>query len=135
MRLHPQVLLRQSIADGYTCKLMREPIETVYKEKIEDILDQLAGSVEVKKSDIDRNQIIEHPSYLNALLDYIIADFRRFRKEQDDNSVGAMIVCKTNPQARVLYRLWQERFGYAKDISLQQKRNKWLDSRTYARTQ
>lgn len=111
----------KSIADGYTCKLMREPIETVYKEKIEDILDQLAGSVEVKKSDINRNQIIEHPSYLNALLDYIIADFRRFRKEQDDNSVGAMIVCKTNPQARVLYRLWQERFGYAKDISLQQK--------------
>ncbi|MBM6993110.1 MAG: type I restriction endonuclease subunit R [Prevotella sp.] len=112
----------KSIADGYTCKLMREPVETVYKEKIEDILDQLAGNVEVKKSDIDRNQIIEHPSYLNALLDYIITDFRRFRKEQDDDSVGAMIVCKTNPQARELYRLWQERFGYAQSISLQQQK-------------
>lgn len=111
----------KSIADGYTCKLMREPIETVYKEKIEDILDQLAGSVEVRKSDVDQNQIIEHPSYLNALLDYIITDFRRFRKEQDDDSVGAMIVCKTNPQARELYRLWQERFGYAKRISIQQQ--------------
>ena len=44
----------KSIADGYTCKLMREPVETVYKEKIENILDQLAGNVEVKKSDIDR---------------------------------------------------------------------------------
>jgi type I restriction enzyme R subunit len=111
----------KSIADGYTCKLMREPIETVYKEKIEDILDQLAGSVEVRKSDVDQNQIIEHPSYLNALLDYIITDFRRFRKEQDDDSVGAMIVCKTNPQARELYRLWQERFGHAKRISIQQQ--------------
>ena len=50
----------KSIADGYTCKLMREPVETIYKEKIESILDELAGNVEVKKSDIDRNKIIEH---------------------------------------------------------------------------
>lgn len=100
----------KSIADGYTLKLMREPIETIYKEKIENILDNLAGSVEVKKSDIDKNKIIENDTYLNALLDYIIADFRKFRKEQADDSVGAMIVCKTNPQARELFRLWQERF-------------------------
>lgn len=108
----------KSIADGYTRKLMREPVETIYKERIESILDELAGSVEVKKSDIDRNKIIEHESYLNALLDYIIADFRRFRTEQADNSVGAMIVCKTNPQARELYRLWQQRFHRAKQVTL-----------------
>ena len=107
----------KSIADGYTCKLMREPVETIYKEKIESILDKLAGEVEVKKSDIDRNKIIEHDSYLNALLDYIISDFRRFRKEQNDDTVGAMIVCKTNPQARKMYRLWQERFGFASKVS------------------
>lgn len=107
----------KSIADGYTCKLMREPVETIYKEKIESILDKLAGEVEVKKSDIDRNKIIEHDSYLNALLDYIISDFRRFRKEQNDDTVGAMIVCKTNPQAREMYRLWQERFGFASKVS------------------
>lgn len=111
----------KSIADGYTCKLMREPVETIYKEKIEDILDQLAGSVEVKKSDIDRNKIIEHDSYLNALLDYIISDFRRFRREQNDNSVGAMIVCKTNPQARELYRLWQERFDNGHKVAMEQE--------------
>lgn len=99
----------KSIADGYTCKLMREPVETVYKEKIENILDKLAGDVEVKKSDIDRNQIMEHESYLNALLDYIISDFRRFRLEQNDNTVGAMIVCRTNRQAREMNRLWKER--------------------------
>ena len=101
----------KSIADGYTRKLMREPVETIYKEKIESILDELAGSVEVRRSDIDRNKIIEHESYLNALLDYIVNDFWRFRIEQADDTVGAMIVCKTNPQARELYRLWQERFS------------------------
>ena len=108
----------KSIADGYTRKLIREPVETIYKEKIESILDKLTSGVEVKKSDIDRNKIIEHESYLNALLDYIIADFRRFRTEQADDSVGAMIVCKTNPQARELYRLWQERFHLAEKVSL-----------------
>jgi Type I site-specific restriction-modification system, R (restriction) subunit and related helicases len=103
----------KSIADGYTLKLMREPIETIYKEKIESILDKLAGDIQVKKSDIDKNKIIEHESYLNALLDYIITDFRKFRIEQNDYTVGAMIVCKTNQQAREIYRLWQERFNYA----------------------
>lgn len=47
------------------------------------------------------------------MIDYIIADFRRFRIEQADDTVGAMIVCKTNPQAREMYRLWQERFNKA----------------------
>ncbi|MDR0972205.1 MAG: DEAD/DEAH box helicase family protein [Bacteroidales bacterium] len=111
----------KSIADGYTLKLMREPIETIYKEKIESILDKLAGSIEVKKSDIDRNEIMEHDSYLNALLDYVIKDFRRFRTEQNDDSVGAMIVCKTNPQARRMYSLWQERFNFAKDFEKKMK--------------
>lgn len=106
----------KSIADGYTLKLMREPIETVYKERIEDILEKLAGDVEVKKSDIDRNKIIEHPSYLNALLDYIIDDIRKFRTEQGDETVGAMVVCKTNAQARALFDLWQSRFDFAEKV-------------------
>lgn len=111
----------KSIADGYTRKLMREPVETIYKERIENILDELAGKVEVRKSDIDRNQIIENDSYLNALLDYIISDFRRFRREQNDETVGAMIVCKTNPQAKRLHGLWQKRFCFASKVGRQQE--------------
>ena len=34
-----------------------------------------------------------------------------------------MIVCKTNPQARELFRLWQERFGYAKQIEEKKENN------------
>ncbi len=111
----------KSIADGYTLKLMREPVETVYKEKLENILDQLAGQVKVKRSDIDHNKIVEHPTYLNALIEYIIADFRRFRTEQDDPTVGAMIVCKTNAQARQLYDLWQERYRHALKLEEQKE--------------
>lgn len=117
----------KSIADGYTRKLMREPIETIYKEKIEDILNKLAGGVEVKKSDIDRNKIIEHENYLNALLDYIIDDFQRFRIEQNDDTVGAMIVCNTNSQARKMYELWQKRFQLARSVE-EEKKKKLIES-------
>jgi type I restriction enzyme R subunit len=113
----------KSIADGYTRRLMREPVETIYKERMEDILNKLAGSVEVKRSDIDRNKIVEHPSYLNALIDYIVDDFRRFRIEQADNTVAAMIVCKTNPQARKLYELWQERYQHSVEIEEKKEDN------------
>ena len=104
----------KSIADGYTLKLMREPIQTVYKEKLTAILDELAGNVEVKKSDIDKDKIIENENYLNALIDYIIDDIRKFRIEKADNTVAAMVVCKTNPQARKFYDLWCQRYDVAK---------------------
>ncbi len=99
----------KSIEDGYTLKLMREPIETKYKEKIEKVIEGIAGAKVVKKKDIETERIYEHHSYLNALLDYITEDFQKFRKEQNDDKVGAMIVCRTNQQAREMYRLWQER--------------------------
>lgn len=105
----------KSIADGYTLKLMREPIETVYREKLQSILDTLTSQVEVKKSDIDHDKIIENEKYLTALMDYVMADFRRFRIEMGQPEVGAMIVCKTNPQARKLYELWTKR--YEEDLS------------------
>ena len=101
----------KSIADGYTLRLMREDIETEYKEQIENILDTLTHDIQVKKSDIDHNKIIESPNYLNALLDYIIHDIRKFRIQQAAPKVAGMIVCETNPQARAMLALFNERFS------------------------
>lgn len=116
----------KSIADGYTLKLMREPIETHYKEKLQGILDELENNsvnqIRVKKSDIDKDTIIEHPRYLNALLDYIIDDFTSFRNACQDESIGAMIVCKTNDQARKLFELWNERYNFATSIIEKKKK-------------
>lgn len=99
----------KSIKDGYTLKLMREDIETEYRERISNILSTLAGDVEVKKSDVKKNRIIEHPNYLNGLLDYIFEDMRRFRIQKDCPVAAGMIVCETNPQAREMYRIFTER--------------------------
>lgn len=91
----------KSIADGYTLKLMREDIETSYKETLIRIIDDFQiENPKVKRGDVTKDIIIESDNYINALLDYVVKDFRRFRKEKGDKTVGGMIVCETNPQAR-----------------------------------
>lgn len=98
----------KSISDGYTLKLMREDIETVYKEEITEILDRLTKEVKVKKSDIDHNVIIEHESYVGSVLKYILHDIKKSRIQQDAPHMGGMIVCETNPQARKMYELFNK---------------------------
>ncbi len=98
----------KSIADGYTLKLMREDIETVYKEEITKIIDRLTEEIKVKKSDIDHNLIIENESYCKPVLEYILHDMRRSRIQLGSKHMGGMIVCETNKQARVFDELLKE---------------------------
>ena len=51
--------------------------------------------------------MIENERYVGALLDYIVNDFKRFRLQMDDTSLGGMIVCETNRQARMMFRLYK----------------------------
>lgn len=99
----------KSISDGYTLRLMREDVETIYKQRIADIIEKLTADVEVRKKDIDHDTIIEHEKYINGLLDYIIHDLRRSRIQQDAPHMGGMIVCETNPQARRLKEILDAR--------------------------
>ena len=46
---------------GYTLKIIREDIETSYKERLSDVYDKLETLVQ--KKDIRKSEIIEHPSY------------------------------------------------------------------------
>ena len=101
----------KSIADGYTLKLMREDIETSYKEKLISLLDEAQkNNPLVKKGDVGKEVIIESDNYLRSLLDYVVRDLQRFRIEKDDWSVAGMIVCETNSQARHLYDLYYRKY-------------------------
>ena len=91
----------RSIADGYTLKIIREDIETSYKERLSEVYDKLETLVQ--KKDIKRSQIIEHESYVNELARYISDDLRQFRKIQGDETLGGMVICETSEQARKLY--------------------------------
>lgn len=87
----------QSIADGYTLKLIREEIETTYKTKMASTLEML----EVQHGSIEKKDLYAHPKFVSDMVDYIITDFSKGRTTLDD-SIGAMIVCDSAPQARVV---------------------------------
>lgn len=85
----------QSIADGYTLRLIREEIETSYKTKMQETLEQL----EVQMGTFKKQEVYSHPKFVTNMVEYIIHDFEKGRKALDD-SVGAMIVCDSAAQAR-----------------------------------
>lgn len=116
----------KSIADGYTLKIIREDIETSYKERLSDVYDRL--DTLVQKKDIKRSQIIEHPSYVEELARYISDDLRRFRKIQGDNTLGGMVICETSEQARRLYEAFTTKptGGNSMPIQLHMDEQEWM---------
>lgn len=96
----------KSIQDGYTLKIIREDIETSYREKLSSIYERLESLVE--KKDIKKSQIIEHDSYVKELLRFIINDLKQFRQIQGDNTLGGMVICETSEQARKLFAFFDE---------------------------
>lgn len=96
----------RSIADGYTLKIIREEIETSYKEKLTQIVDKMEELVQ--KKDVQKSTIIEHENYVKELIRYVIADLSRFRRQHGDNTLGGMIICETSGQARNLALYWDE---------------------------
>lgn len=85
----------QSIADGYTLKLIREDIETSYRTKMVETLEQL----QVQQGAIDKRALYAHPKFVTNMAEYVIRDFDKARKMLDE-SIGAMIVCDSAQQAR-----------------------------------
>ncbi|MDY3068930.1 MAG: type I restriction endonuclease [Parabacteroides sp.] len=88
----------RSISDGYTLKIIREDIETSYREKLSEIYDKL--DLLVQKREILKSDIIEHESYVKELTRYVINDLVRFRRIQGDDTLGGMVICETSEQAR-----------------------------------
>ena len=96
----------KSIQDGYTLKIIREDVETSYKEKLAEIYDSL--DILIQKKDIKKSQIIEHENYVKELLRYIISDLNKFRMVQGDKTLGGMVICETSEQARKLFSYFDE---------------------------
>jgi type I restriction enzyme R subunit len=97
----------RSIADGYTLRLIREGIDTAYKMQMKEILDQ----IEVLKGDAKKKLVYAHPKYVEPLLDYIADDLLKFRKTENDDTLGGMVVCDSSEQARELFSFFEKRFG------------------------
>lgn len=102
----------KSIQDGYTLKIIREEIETTYKNKLKAIYEDLE-KIKLPKNQ-KTNEIIDIKSdgrYVKELLRYIIPDIKKFRNlypESFGEQVGAMIICDSSEQARALYKYFLE---------------------------
>ena len=95
----------QSIDDGFTLRLMREDIETSYKDNLRDIIDE-----EIQRGGLSKDDIFAHPRYVSPMLDFILEDFNRARDVVfDDDSIGGMIVCDSSKQAREIEKQLEER--------------------------
>ena len=94
----------QSIDDGFTLRLMREDIETSYKDNLKSI------NEEIQRGGLSKEDIFAHPRYVEPMLDFIIEDFNRARDVIfDDQTIGGMIVCDSSKQARELEKQLEKR--------------------------
>ena len=96
----------KSIQDGYTLKIIREDIETSYREKLNEIYEKL--DILVQKKDIKKSDIVEHESYVKELTKYIIEDLKIFRLNQGDNTLGGMVICETSTQAKKICEVFDK---------------------------
>ncbi len=95
-----------SIADGYTLKLIREEIASNYKMVLEKALKE----IKVFQGDISKKKIYSDARFAEPMLDYIIEDFEQFRLMNNDDSVGAMVVCDSSEQAKMLFEIFNSKY-------------------------
>jgi type I restriction enzyme, R subunit len=103
-----------SIADGYTLRLIREAINTTYKMQMKDVMQQ----IKVLQGEISKSEIFAHPRFAEPMLEYIIQDLKNFRKTNNDNSLGGMVVCDSAEQAKELFAQFEKIYGIQKPVFL-----------------
>jgi type I restriction enzyme R subunit len=94
----------QSIADGYTLRLIREDIENKYKLKLKEVFEQ----IEVPEGDTRIKYVYAHKNFCTPLLEYVLEDLRSSRIRCNDDTIGGLVVCHSSEQAELLYRLFTE---------------------------
>ena len=96
-----------SIADGYTLRLIREEIETSYRLKLKEALEQ----IDVLKGQADRTVVYAHPKFVEPLLDYMVTDFQQSRIALGDDTIGAMVICDSAKQAEKLKEIFDSKYA------------------------
>ena len=91
----------KSIADGYTLRIKKENIDTVAKSEIKKNLD-------IEDNKLNDRDVFESDAYISCLGAFIERDFNNFRLQNTDNTIGGMIVCRTNPQARKVHEWFKK---------------------------
>ena len=83
----------KSIADGYTLRIKKESIDSKARTEIKK-------NLELENPDPKKADVYESDAYIKALCQFIEKDFDYFRLLNSDQTIGGMIVCASNPQAK-----------------------------------
>lgn len=86
----------KSIADGYTLRIKKENIDTVARKEIK-------RNLQIEDNKLEDKDVYESDAYVEALGNFIDKDFINFRLQNSDNTIGGMIVCRTNNQAKKIH--------------------------------
>ncbi len=97
----------ESIADGYTLKLIREDIETSYKMKLQSTLQE----IDILEGSANKGIVFSHLHFVEPMLEYIVTDFIKSRIRFGDHSVGAMVVCDSSDQAKILFDIFVNKYN------------------------
>lgn len=97
----------RSIADGYTLRLIREEIEGSFKMEMKEVMEQ----IQVLHGDIKAADVYADRRFADGLLNYIAKDLNEFRDVWQDEMLGGMVVCDSSKQAKMLFQLFEERYG------------------------
>lgn len=92
----------KSIADGYTLRIKKESIETTARAEIKK-------NLELENPTAFKSDVYESEDYIQALCKFIEKDFTYFRLTNADETIGGMVVCASNPQAKKIKRWFDER--------------------------
>lgn len=85
----------KSIADGYTLRIKKEQIDTTAKAEIRE-------NLELENKNLDSKDVYESDDYIESISKYIEKDFNQFRLINTDDTIGAMVVCRSNRQAKLV---------------------------------
>lgn len=91
----------KSIADGYTLRIKKESIDTTARTEIKK-------NLEIENPQAAKSDVYESEDYIQALCKFIEKDFEYFRLTNSDSTIGGMIVCASNPQAKKIKRWFDE---------------------------
>ncbi len=86
----------KSIADGYTLRIKKEQIDTTAKAEIRE-------NLELENKNLDSKDVYESNDYVESISKYIERDFKQFRLINTDDTIGGMIVCRSNNQAKLVH--------------------------------
>lgn len=105
-----------SIKDGYTLRLIREEIETNYKLVLKEALE----NIKVLQGNIDKKKLYADHRFVEPMLDYIVKDIEQARISMNDNSIGGMVVCDSSDQAKMMFKIFQNKYAPKTEILLNQ---------------